>query len=410
MATMKPAVNLSEIEAQHPGIQLEDGIKGLTWEQVNEVIYSHEGELYFRKGVRADKRISDYARQGKHGYLVKCMFGAQTSLHRWSFFYHYGWLPEGDKKKLKPGKTYYVIHHERGERHQHHIGQLRCVTAKENSAPKNRLKDGFQVWNRQLQCYITPDELFQVQSEASKKMWANPEHKARHSEASRKVWTDPSVRARRIEGIKKAYVDPAVKVRHSEGIKKALADPAVRARMSETGKKVWEDPEKRSRLSETMKEVLADPAIKARQSEASKKRWEDPAVKARWKEGLKKAWADPAVKVRHSEGLKKAWADPEYKARMSESRKKVWADPEFKARRSEESRAEKNPFYGKKHTDETRRKMRLSARNRAATHRANRRRELASYCWNDNQHGIDKMQRQASYRRWQQNKNKKEAS
>lgn len=169
----KPIVNISEIEARHPGIQLEDGIRGLTWEQVNKEVYAKNGELYFRKGFRAGKCLSDYAHQLKDGYLRHRMLGVPGLLHRWNFFYHLGWLPEGDRKKLKPGKIFYVIHHEHGERHLHHIGQLKCVTISENSS--------------------------------SKKRWKDPAYKARLVEIHKERWTDPRLKARFSESIRATY-------------------------------------------------------------------------------------------------------------------------------------------------------------------------------------------------------------
>ena len=229
----KPAVNIDKIEAEHPGIQLEDGIRGLTWEQVNEVIYAHEGELYFRKGVRADIRVSEWGRQTRAGYLHIGILGKHGVLqHRLSFFYHNGWLPEGDRKKMKPGNVRYVIHHTCGQRHQTNIYLLRCITEQDNNNSKNRLSPGYLVFSGQLQAYYDPELLSRVRSESMKGRVISEEgrsnmskgHKGKklsreHCESIRKAQQRPDVKEKRRVTMNAKYPNG---YKHSEEMKQKI--------------------------------------------------------------------------------------------------------------------------------------------------------------------------------------------
>ena len=144
-----------------------------------------------------------------------------------------------------------------------------------------------------------------------------------------------------------------VKAKVSQSLKKRFADPKERERLSKQQKDVWKDPEKRARMIENSKAARQTPEFRARMSMSQKKRMEDPAVRARMRESGKKAWEDPARHAeyaertklqlqtdghpmkgkKHSEESKKKMSkahknmSPETKRRISRSQKKRFEDP-----------------------------------------------------------------------------------
>ena len=46
-------------------------------------------------------------------------------------------------------------------------------------------------------------------------------------------------------------------------------------------------------------------------------------------------------------------ATSELKKKLSESQKKAWSEGKYKDRISQDKKGDKNPFYGKKHTEES---------------------------------------------------------
>jgi group I intron endonuclease len=103
----------------------------------------------------------------------------------------------------------------------------------------------------------TPEETREKMSNASKKMWENPEYKKKKSNASKKMWEKP-------ENIKKL----------SKSMKKAWEKPELREKRSNASKKMWKKPENIKKLSKSMKKAWENPEHVKKTSEAIKKAYE----------------------------------------------------------------------------------------------------------------------------------------
>ncbi len=118
-------------------------------------------------------------------------------------------------------------------------------------------------------------------SEATEKMWKDPEYRERMSEATEKMWKDPEFRER----MRKATEDPEHRKRLSESHKEMWKDPEYRKIMIE----MWKDPEFRERMSEARREMWKDPEYRERMSEARRERGKDPENRKRITEAIKVA-------------------------------------------------------------------------------------------------------------------------
>ena len=81
-----------------------------------------------------------------------------------------------------------------------------------------------------------------------------------------------------------------------------------------------------------------------------------------------------------SEQAKKLWADKEFVARKSKMLQEQWKDPKFKAAVASKRKlqnGEKNPFYGKHHTEETKKKISEKNSNRKITEETRKKLSLA---------------------------------
>ena len=163
----------------------------------------------------------------------------------------------------------------------------------------------------------------------------------KHSEESRK---------KQSEAQKKVHADPEYRKRISETLKERCSDPEVRRKMAEAQKKVHSDPEYRKRISETSKKRASDPEYRKKLSETQKKRCLDPEVRKRMAEVCKERWSDPEYRKRISEAVKERCSDPEVRRKRSEIQKKVHADPEYRKRISE-------TLKGKSRSKETRKRI-----------------------------------------------------
>ena len=130
--------------------------------------------------------------------------------------------------------------------------------------------------------------------------------------------------------------------------------------------------ETRRNMSEAQKIRYEDP-IKAEEnrrklSEALKKHYEDPikgeATRRKLSEAAKlRAPQSEATRRKMSESHKNL--SDETRRKMSEAQKKRYEDPEVHLKQSEAQKGEKNPFFGREHSEETRRRLCETAKLRA---------------------------------------------
>ncbi len=112
--------------------------------------------------------------------------------------------------------------------------------------------------------------------------------------------------------------------------------------------------------------VECSAGLRKKRSEAAKRRWSDPAFKmrvsARIKEAKLQNGCSDETREKLSRAVKTRFDNPEYKKRISESVKKKWQDPEYRSHQSVVHKCnmagEKHPMFGRKHSEETRKKMR----------------------------------------------------
>lgn len=101
-------------------------------------------------------------------------------------------------------------------------------------------------------------------------------------------------------------------------------------------------------------------------SDAAKRRWANPEFKARVcakiKETKDQNGCSESTRKKMSEAMRIRFADPEYRKRQSDRVKENWQNLEYRNHQSEVHKdsmaGEKHPMFGRKHSEETRKKMR----------------------------------------------------
>ena len=96
---------------------------------------------------------------------------------------------------------------------------------------------------------------------------------------------------------------------------------------------------------------------KLKLSEASKKNWDNPEYRQKVIDATKTALNKPETKHKLSEASKKNWDNPEYRQKVIDATKTALNKPETKRKLSEANKGEKNPFFGKHHSEETKIKL-----------------------------------------------------
>lgn len=72
---------------------------------------------------------------------------------------------------------------------------------------------------------------------------------------------------------------------------------------------------------------------------------------------IRKRSSNPEYREKMSKTLKEKYSNPEYREKMCKILEEIRNRPEYRAKRSELSRGKNNPMYGKKHSEETRKKI-----------------------------------------------------
>ena len=165
---------------------------------------------------------------------------------------------------------------------------------------------------------------------AVKRMWEDPETRARLVKDRQAAWQDPERRARMLEGRSEAQTElwqnPEIREKRTEAIQSAIADkwandPDYAERARAGLRAAWQDPVKKA---ERVAKMLA--------SRAAKGATRTPEGKARQSEVMRAVNAAKTIESRAA-AQAGAWADPEKRERMSEALKLRAQDPELKAKR-----------------------------------------------------------------------------
>ena len=148
-----------------------------------------------------------------------------------------------------------------------------------------------------------------------------------HSEKMQEWYADPENKERQAEALReKRRSDPVFDRRQREGTKRKWQDPEFRAKKAESNRQSWKKPGRREKHSEVMTEMFKDPVIRERHAEAMRRVMASPE----WREKIAKAAKDPERLRKISEATKKRASDPSYQKRMSVAARKRWQDPEYR--------------------------------------------------------------------------------
>lgn len=185
------------------------------------------------------------------------------------------------------------------------------------------------------------EEIERVRVENIKKKWKDPEHRSKKSEITKKQFDDKEKRDRHSKGLKKYWQrDLYARDKARENYKKGLDNnPDMIEKMRVSLKQYWSDPEVRKAKSEQMKKYYSDPEAVEKNKEAQRKAYSCPKLKAKMKRVRKKQWKNSESIKKLSESQKKRFAS------MTESEKIIFG----------RKISEKNK--GRKHSEETRRKI-----------------------------------------------------
>lgn len=175
---------------------------------------------------------------------------------------------------------------------------------------------------------------------------ARPEVKAKHSEAQRRLWANPAHRAKRLASVAASHdaeyraaagkrskdrwqaTSPADR---AERLAKAHTDESRRIR-SDKMKAKWADPEYKARVSAAISAAHSTPDRRAAQSERAKKVNADPIARSRIAAGRAAAWADPVKRARRIASMRASSMAPARRAKRSAATTAMWSDPANRAR------------------------------------------------------------------------------
>ena len=175
-------------------------------------------------------------------------------------------------------------------------------------------------------------------SAASKRMWTDPEYRAKafggssgRSASSKRNWADPEYRAKIQKMLDTRYDDPefAAKMR---GI---FGTDEKRKEKSAHSISMWESTEFRSR----MKQAMAKESYKAQKRESLLRWYENNPEKVA---AMLEKHRSPHELAKRSARVAKLWEDQEYRIRVSAAIKKTWSSTELRQRASEGGKVRAN--------------------------------------------------------------------
>lgn len=173
-------------------------------------------------------------------------------------------------------------------------------------------------------------ESMALMAAAAKRMWEDPDTRARLTESRKAAWQDPEKRANMLEGRSETQTElwknPEVREKRTEAVRSAIVDkwandPEYAERARAGLRAAWQDPVKKA---ERVAKMLA--------SRAAKGTTRTPEARAKQAEVMRAVNAAKSTESRAA-AQAGAWSDPEKRKRMSEALKQSAQDPELKARR-----------------------------------------------------------------------------
>ncbi len=95
-------------------------------------------------------------------------------------------------------------------------------------------------------------------AERMRRLWADPEFRAKRSAAIKRAHSKPDLRAKRRRITTKLWRDPAYRERASAALREAQNRPEVRQRKSESIRRALAAPEQRERLGRPRRRKVSD--------------------------------------------------------------------------------------------------------------------------------------------------------
>jgi hypothetical protein len=166
------------------------------------------------------------------------------------------------------------------------------------------------------------------QYEICRKVRLTPEYLARRAEIAKAMLT-PEYRAGLSANQKKVWEDPEYRARTSAAMRAGHSTPESIAKRSAISKALWEDPEFQVKTLAAF-EARGDPVFRAGQSAIQTKKWKDPLYRDNQIAIIKKAREDPEYRAGQSVNQKKVWEDPIYRASQTAAFKKRSENPVFR--------------------------------------------------------------------------------
>lgn len=123
-----------------------------------------------------------------------------------------------------------------------------------------------------MHAFYSSEEGKQITSARGKKRWSKPGERKRQSDRLKGSLTDDG-RQRRSEASKRLWSDPEHRARRMAAQKEAQNRPELRERKSQEGKRRFEDPEYRQRHSEALHQRYENPKQRQKISEANVRRY-----------------------------------------------------------------------------------------------------------------------------------------
>lgn len=141
-------------------------------------------------------------------------------------------------------------------------------------------------------------------------------------------------------------------VRLSEVTRKKISESHKGEKAVWYGKHLPE--EMRKQISEKVKCLWDDEEYRQRHVEASTGKKQSDEAKRKKGDASRRAWQNEEYRRAHIEVLKRSWDDEEIRSKRIASITQTWKSKELAEQRSKDYSGAGNPFFGRKHTEETR--------------------------------------------------------